>query len=262
MPRDTYIPLFSTTLDSSLWSLEGNCLKVFLTLALKADPDGFVVASVDGLARAAALPLEEVTRHLRTLEGPDEHSKDLSRQPDNEGRRIERVDRGWRIINMAWYREEARRQSELARKRRWWTDKGSPARRGARRTEIETETETQIEIQTRERDPERGRAHDSPDGVFDAESERVNPKRGTFVPDDWEPSDLHRVRCQELRMDLAAEVKAFRHHEFNRPYSDWARRFSKWLEDSRLRREAAVRAGKAPKPARKAEDVLREEKWR
>lgn len=64
-----------------------------------------------------------------------------------------------------------------------------------------------------------------------------------FVPDTWKPNDRHRVRCQELRLDLETLERAFRTQEFNRGYSDWDKRFSKWLEDEKLKRETALARG-------------------
>lgn len=149
---ETFIPLFSSTVRSSLWSLSGDCLKVFLTLALEAGPDGVVVASIDGLRRITDIPIDELRKHLDTLESPDPYSKDLSRAPEREGRRLERLHNGWRVVNQEWYREEARRQAELFRKRKWWNEKGAAARRDARPTEKETyperETQTQTDTET------------------------------------------------------------------------------------------------------------------
>lgn len=64
-----------------------------------------------------------------------------------------------------------------------------------------------------------------------------------FVPDTWAPKDAHRVRCQELRFDMAALEAAFRRHEFNRDYSDWDRRFSGWIEKEKTDRETALARG-------------------
>lgn len=158
---ETYIPLFTSTVRSSLWSLSGDCLKVFLTLALEAGPDGVVQASIDGIRRLTDLPIQDVIAHLKTLEGPDEHSKDLQRSPSNGGRRIERIAGGWRVINLEWYREEARKQSILFSKRKWWAEKGSAARRDARHIETETETETETSHPTGVRDRARKPRTDS-----------------------------------------------------------------------------------------------------
>lgn len=161
---ETFIPLFTSTVRSSLWSLSGDCLKVFLTLALEAGPDGVVSASIDGIRRIVDMPIAEVECHIRTLEAPDPYSKDRKRAPKGDGRRIESVENGWRVVNLEWYREEARRQAELFRKRKWWNEKGSTARREARPTETETETGSGSDQQipkppppTRDPDPKRAR---------------------------------------------------------------------------------------------------------
>lgn len=85
------------------------------------------------------------------------------------------------------------------------------------------------------------------------EIRRITPPdrtKGIFVPDTWEPKDPHRVRCQELRFDLAALVRDFRNHEFNREYSDWDRRFSQWIEKEKTNRETALAKALAAPPAR------------
>lgn len=64
-------------------------------------------------------------------------------------------------------------------------------------------------------------------------------RRSRFAPKDFEPTDEHRVRCQELRFDVTELVKAFKRHEFQREYSDWDRRFAGWIEDERIQRETA-----------------------
>ena len=54
-----------------------------------------------------------------------------------------------------------------------------------------------------------------------------------FVPDGWQPNERHRVRCQELRFELADVVTRFRRQEFQRPYSDWDKRFDLWLDEQK-----------------------------
>jgi hypothetical protein len=69
-------------------------------------------------------------------------------------------------------------------------------------------------------------------------------RKSIFAPDDFEPKDIHRARCQELRFDVADLLRAFKAHEFNRGYSDWDRRFSAWIEKERVERETQhARAG-------------------
>ncbi len=148
--RQPYFPVFKSIIDSTLWSCQGDTIKVFLTLCAKADYEGFVSATADGIRRTADMTLADTERHLRLLESPDVGSKDRERDPGRDGRRIVKVVGGWQVLNMEWYRDEARKQAELYRKRKWWNEKGSDARRDARPIETETETETEIQKQEEE----------------------------------------------------------------------------------------------------------------
>lgn len=75
-----------------------------------------------------------------------------------------------------------------------------------------------------------------------------------FVPDDWAPSDTHRTRCQELRIPIDALVRGFRLQEFNRAYTDWDRRFSKWIEDEKLKLQTVRAQGPRASP-RPGDDI-------
>lgn len=97
-----YNKLFTSILDSSIW-LESNATRiVWVTLLAAMDQDGFArFASVRNLANRAVVSNEDAAEAVRCLEGPDEHAPN---QP-HEGRRIERVEGGWMILNAAKYRE-------------------------------------------------------------------------------------------------------------------------------------------------------------
>lgn len=244
---ETFIPLMSSTIRSSLWSLSGDCIKVFLTLALEAGPDGVVIASIDGIRRIVDLPIDSVKAHIVTLESPDEHSKDIARGGD--GRRLERVSGGWRVVNMDWYRAEARRQAELFRKRKWWDEKGDAARRDARRTETETETEMDQEIPPKPPEGERA--------VVSPKPRSRKTKAALPLPADWAPTKSHVAYAKEHGLDLAAEVKAFRLWSDGQDRPSWNGTFATRLSNS-------VAFGRGPKATpgkvreRSAADVLKD----
>jgi hypothetical protein len=243
---ETFIPLFSSTIRSSLWSLSGDCIKVFLTFALEAGPDGVVVASVDGIRRIVDMPLSSVKEHIATLESADEHSKDIGRGGD--GRRLERVPNGWRVVNMEWYREEARRQAELFRKRKWWAEKGDAARRGARPTEMEMETERYPEMES-EMDPERDLEREgSPEGSAPAspppaavaapapkKRTRKPPQPKTELPPDLCPDASCLTLARERNVSLEEEVPQFiDHHTKNASrFADWQAAIRTWIRNSK-----------------------------
>jgi hypothetical protein len=186
-----------------------------------ATKNGIVHASIDGLARRANVPIESVQRALDELSAPDPHDKSGVR----DGRRIVAMQGCWQLVNFEFYRET--RSIDAVRKQQW-------RERGASK---------KVDVQDNAPSTSsRSAPAPAPEGVI-----RVEPQRGTFAPADFEPSDKHKMRCQELRIDIAEELRAFKLHEFNRAYSDWPRRFSKWIEDTKLRRETE-RAKSPQKP--------------
>lgn len=69
-----------------------------------ADKHGEVGASIPGLARAANVSLEECKAAIDAFLAPDQYS----RTKEQDGRRIEAIDGGWRLINYAKYRDAMR----------------------------------------------------------------------------------------------------------------------------------------------------------
>jgi len=96
-----YNKLFTKILDSSIWLEDASTRLVWLTMIAAMDETGFCqFASPANLAHRARVPQEDVNRALACLEGTDENSSD----PENEGRRIERVPGGWMVLNATKYR--------------------------------------------------------------------------------------------------------------------------------------------------------------
>lgn len=97
-----YNKIFTKILDSSIWLETDTTRLVWITMLAAMDEDGFCqFASVANLARRAVVDLDKCTEAVRVLENPDTNSAD----PDNEGRRIERVPGGWMVLNAQKYRE-------------------------------------------------------------------------------------------------------------------------------------------------------------
>lgn len=114
--RHQYTPIFRDLLDSSLWACASTATRcVWITFLLDADPEGYIPSSVPGLARRANVTVEEARAAIAMLESPDPDS----RTPDFEGRRVEKVPGGWRVLNFVAKRELAKHEAEKARKRRW-----------------------------------------------------------------------------------------------------------------------------------------------
>ena len=97
-----YTKLFSSILGSTIWREDLATKVVWVTLLALANADGVVEAAVPGLAHFAGVTIDEAEVALRKFLSPDPYS----RSPEHEGRRIEVVDGGWRLLNHAKYREK------------------------------------------------------------------------------------------------------------------------------------------------------------
>lgn len=94
--EDMYNKLFTKILDSSIWLEPDSTRIVWITLLATMDEDGMCpFACAENVARRAAVPIESAKEALSRLESPDPNSSD----PENEGRRIERVPGGWMVLN-------------------------------------------------------------------------------------------------------------------------------------------------------------------
>lgn len=96
-----YTKLSSAIVTSTVWRECPETRVVWITMLALADQHGEVAASVPGLADVARVSVEACRAALERLSAPDPDS----RTPDFEGRRIERIDGGWVILNHAKYRE-------------------------------------------------------------------------------------------------------------------------------------------------------------
>lgn len=96
-----YNKIFTKILDSSIW-LESNATRVvWITMIAAMDETGFCqFAAVANVARRANVEVTEAAAAIHILEGPDPDSSD----PENDGRRLERVPGGWIVLNAEKYR--------------------------------------------------------------------------------------------------------------------------------------------------------------
>jgi CTP-dependent riboflavin kinase len=106
-------------LTSTIWFEDAETRLVWVTMMLLADQDGYVGASLPGLADQAKVSKEATARAVERFLAPDPES----RSQEFEGRRIEKVDRGWRLLNHGKFREaralDARREQTREATRRY-----------------------------------------------------------------------------------------------------------------------------------------------
>jgi hypothetical protein len=232
-----YTKLFGSILRSTVWRTPPHVRLVWITMLALADRDGVVDSSVPGLADAAGVERAQCEHALALFLAPDPDS----RTPDHEGRRIEKVDGGWRLLNHAKYAEkmslEDRRAKDAERQRRKRERDASraasrdvtsvtPASAGSRESRHADQTQTQT--QTRQ-DPAHtrsldqvARAHEVP-GTWTASASLVVRLFGQAWEaknrDAWMGVGKHRDRLDSIaaqvheRADgavwLAASIRGF-----------------------------------------------------
>lgn len=114
-----YTKLFGSLIHSTIWREPDHVRVLWVTMLAMVNGDGVVEASVPGLADASRIDVTQCRHALGVLSSPDPDS----RTPDFEGRRVEAVDGGWRILNFEKYRdklsEEDRKTKSAERSRRY-----------------------------------------------------------------------------------------------------------------------------------------------
>ena len=88
-------------MDSSVWCESKDVKILWITFLAKKDKNGFVAASVPGMAKSAGLTVAECLNALKILESPDP----LSSSQEHEGRRLRKVEHGWVVLNHFVYRD-------------------------------------------------------------------------------------------------------------------------------------------------------------
>ena len=96
----TFTKLFSSITESTIWSEDHPTRLTWITMLAMADRRGRVWASIPGLANRARVTLKEVEAALDLFLSPDKYS----RTEEHEGRRIEPIEGGWRLLNHEKYR--------------------------------------------------------------------------------------------------------------------------------------------------------------
>lgn len=96
--------LFGSIVTSTIWREDDKTRIVWVTMLAITDREGIVSASIPGLAAMANVDLKDCESALARLKAPDKYS----RTKEHDGRRIEDVDGGWRILNYLKYREKGR----------------------------------------------------------------------------------------------------------------------------------------------------------
>jgi hypothetical protein len=96
-----FTKLDSGIIQSSIMAEDGNTFKVWIAMLATCESDGISKTSEVFLSSVCRLTMTQVVEAIKKLEAPDV----FSRSTNDEGKRIERVDGGFRIINYHKYRD-------------------------------------------------------------------------------------------------------------------------------------------------------------
>lgn len=98
-----YVKLFRSILNSTVWMMPNHTVRVWITVLLLADSEGYLRISIPGLAKEARVSIDECRESIAALEAPDPDSQ----SKEEDGRRIIRLDEEepvWHIVNYQKYR--------------------------------------------------------------------------------------------------------------------------------------------------------------
>lgn len=249
---DTYTKLFRSITASSVWAEPHATRTVWTTLLAHCDKHGRVYASVGGLARLANATREETEAALRSFlsSDPDSRTKEF------DGRRIEEIDGGWRLLNHAKY-AAIRNAQERAEYKREWDRKNRPSGH-ARQSDSPTAVRQSPSIPTaptpldtntiQKQDQEQSSVANAPPPP--------RQTRGQRLPANWQPTQATADWAEQERpdLDLAATLAHFCDHFAaaagqNARKLDWDKAFRNWIRNERRQNGHAT---KESLPARMA----------
>lgn len=140
-----FVKLYGSILTSSVWQEPMATRLVWITMLTLADKRGYVNASIPGLANLARVDIADCMKALDTLMMPDP----FSRSKNDDGRRIEEVDGGWRLINHEKYRE-LRTDKQIQDAQRQARHRMRDRRDESRESRIEAEADAEAYADNRE----------------------------------------------------------------------------------------------------------------
>lgn len=112
--------VYRSILTSSIWTTPHPKLHmvrcVWMTLMLLADKNGFVHASLPGLAAAAVVSIDDAKEAIDLFLAPDPYS----RTKEHEGRKIVDFDGGWMLLNYEKHRDAKRDALQKKYRRDWY----------------------------------------------------------------------------------------------------------------------------------------------
>jgi uncharacterized phage protein (TIGR02220 family) len=109
-----FLKLDCNIIFKSIWAEDSDTRIVWITMLAMADSDGLLQAAVTGISSVSKVSLEKTQKAIDMFLAPDK----LSTNSSNEGRKIERVQEGYKILNYELYRQKDHTAAARMRKHR------------------------------------------------------------------------------------------------------------------------------------------------
>jgi hypothetical protein len=104
-----YTILKSSIINSSIWNEDSDTRCVWITLLAMRNKDGEIFASLGGLAHQSRVAVEKTKQAIKKFLKPENDSSSR-----DDGRRIEEIVGGWRLLNHERIKEEAAQANKAA----------------------------------------------------------------------------------------------------------------------------------------------------
>lgn len=95
-----FTKLFSSLVTSSVWGEDDATVRVWIAMLAMSDATGNVEGSIPGFAHVSRVTISDMVNAVERLSSPDPYSRSSA----HEGRRIQAIPGGWKILNYVDYR--------------------------------------------------------------------------------------------------------------------------------------------------------------
>ena len=226
----TFTKLFSSITESTVWCEPDTTRICWICLLAMADSRGRVFGSIPGIANRARISVDAARIAMTTFLSPDPDS----RTPVAEGRRIETIDGGWRLINHEKYRE-IRDQESIKEAKRKYINKRREEERKAKGVDQDVDNVDQSRS-----DVDRCRHNAEAEAEADKERTTSIPpsapkqKKLTGVDPDFQINETGLKYAKERGVNVATQLQAFlNHHQAKATkLKDWQAGWRVWCDKS------------------------------
>lgn len=185
------------------------------------------MGSVPGLAHLARVSVDECEVALNKFMQPDPYSRTLTA----EGRRIEKIDGGWLLINHSKYRRmaskddmkerNAERQSRFRKRHRDSNESNASVTQDRDIADTDTDTKGREDSESAPARKTKGSAHG----------------RGTRLPEDWQPTQALADFARDQGLDPEETRERFRDYWIAQPSQrgcklDWEATWRNWCRNN------------------------------